>query len=88
MKSSTIITVLAYTAAVMGAAIPGPIVKADAVYRYVNHDLQVLGSFHVRERRANFQNRSKNEGIWGKREAEPIVKADAVYRCVLVLEFL
>ena len=48
MKSSTIITILAYSAAVMGAAIPEPIVKADAVYRYVNHDFQEFGSFHVK----------------------------------------
>ena len=33
MKSSTIIAILAYTSAVVGAAIPEPVVKADAAYR-------------------------------------------------------
>ena len=36
MKSSTIIAILAYTSAVVGAAIPEPVVKADAAYRYAS----------------------------------------------------
>ena len=36
MKSSTIIAILAYTSVVVGAAIPEPVVKADAAYRYAS----------------------------------------------------